>query len=289
MLTILCVCRVNHAFVVWLLQNSIQSNASARGALAGLRWGSETEIQPATRSDSAPRSAVAGAAVTTGAAPADSAAQDGLPAAASTPDSRLAAPDDNAAPVGDWGQHPKSLLGSVASLTGMQGYEHNARSEGFQITGLTARYALRRWCCRQPPRTHCSLHHLSRRPCHQRTTCCQRAHGRNMSATVGHPKLLFQQCPVSTAQAPTSRRQTRRTRTVPPRSAAWRAACSPAPPPPWSECAAPRRGPRSRACSPAAHPRAQVTGAWRLKRHGAYCWRPPLQSGAMIGALHAKV
>ena len=116
-LVITIMCRVNPASGAWLLQNSIQSNASARGALAGLRWGSETEIQPAMRSDSEPVAAAGAAAVTTSAAADDSAADDGL-ATALAPQARLAAAGGDTAAVDDWGQHPKSLYGSVASLAG---------------------------------------------------------------------------------------------------------------------------------------------------------------------------
>jgi hypothetical protein len=113
--------RVSRSSGCVALQNSIQSNASARGALAGLRWGSETEIQPAPRSDSAP----AGALVVDGAAAAPKAAPQG---ATDAVDSEAAAPqpgattefsaDGGATELDDWGQHPNTRLGSVASLAG---------------------------------------------------------------------------------------------------------------------------------------------------------------------------
>jgi hypothetical protein len=103
----------------WLLQNSIQSNASARGALAGLRWGSETEIQPATRVDSACVPATGVAAATMPAATDDSVVAGPLAGAAPAQEAQTVVADGGAAAVDDWGQHPKSLLGSVASLTGM--------------------------------------------------------------------------------------------------------------------------------------------------------------------------
>lgn len=126
----------NHSPGAWLLQNSIQSNASARGALAGLRWGSEMEIQPATRSDSAHVHAADGAGGSTTAAPDSSAADDGLAAAAPSPEAQLAAADGGAAAGDDWGQHPRSILGSVASLTGAQGHERNVVSRGLSVREL---------------------------------------------------------------------------------------------------------------------------------------------------------
>jgi hypothetical protein len=112
-------------------------------------------------------------------------------------------------------------------------------------------------------------------------------------ATGWDVSSLTQRCFILTVQALTSQQWRRQTRTAPPRSAAWRAVCWLARPPPWSECAAPRRGPRSRACSPGAQQHVQVTRARRLRLDGVCClqrhtavwhhgWSPLLCTKVMI-------
>ena len=111
------------------------------------------------------------------------------------------------------------------------------------------------------------MHHAaSRRPAasvHMAGPCWHQHQACNRLMFVNTPQEL-----AYVMQAPTSQWQKRRTKTAPHRSAAWRAGCSPAHQPPWSECAASRRCPRSRACSPGAPHRAQVSRGW----HGQMLW-----------------
>lgn len=88
-------------------QASIGSNASARGALAGLQWGSDTEIRPlpAAAESAVPEERPAAAALAAA-------------ASADTP-TEAAAGAVAAIEAEDWGMHPRSHLGSVASLGGV--------------------------------------------------------------------------------------------------------------------------------------------------------------------------
>lgn len=135
-----------------------------------------------------------------------------------------------------------------------------------------------RWCCPGHPECtaiyhiRCCIGPAKQNLLHQ-SVPLQHVCPSSRPATGWDVSSLTQRCFVITVQALTSQQWRRQTRTAPPRSAAWRAACWPARPHPWSECAAPRRGPRSRACSLGAQQHVQVAGSRRLRPYGVCCWQ----------------